>query len=161
MRIKDRPRNKWVAAVVTCLLAALAWGWLSTGCRRGPVPPQATIRGKTWFVELAITDEQQEKGLSDRTELAADAGMLFIFPDSDIRLFWMRNCYIPLDIAFIDEHRKVVGLTTMTLEADQAGRMMYSSQVPIKYALEVFGGALAAAGVQVGDEVTFRGEIPR
>ncbi len=131
------------------------------GCRRGPIPPQVTIRGKTWFVELATTAEQQEKGLSDRMELSADAGMLFVFPDSAIRLFCMKNCYIPLDIAFIDEHRKVVGVSTMAVEADLAGRMMYSSQVPIKYALEVSGGSLAAAGVQVGDEVAFRGGIPR
>jgi uncharacterized membrane protein (UPF0127 family) len=143
------------------VLAVIACVWSDVGCRRGSVPPQATIRGKTWFVELATTDEQHEKGLSDRTELAGDAGMLFIFPDSAIRLFWMKNCYIPLDIAFIDEHRKVVGMGTMAVEADFSGKMMYSSQVPIKYALEVSGGALAATGVQVGDEVTFRGDIPR
>ena len=58
-------------------------------------------------VEIAATSGQRQQGLMHRKEMDEDAGMLFLFP-SDLRGgFWMRNTYIPLDIAYIGADGKV------------------------------------------------------
>jgi len=158
---------KPLSGAFTCFL--LAWAAMTLdcpdGCRRESQmqtqSPKVTIRDKTWSVELATTPQQVEHGLAGRKELAADAGMLFIFPRPAVRDFWMQGCFIPLDLAFLDEHRRVVGIYTMAVEPDQVGRAIYRSPAPAKYALEVNAGALAAAGVKVGDVVAFGGDIPR
>src|SRR5690606_18293913 len=52
-------------------------------------------------VELALTPEEQMRGLMFREELADDGGMLFVFPDEQHRAFWMKNTLVPLDMVFI------------------------------------------------------------
>ena len=153
----DRPRV--VGAVAWVLLAAGVVG--IGGCPKAAVAPEVTIHGKSWFVDLALTPEQHYQGLSGRTDLPGNVGMLFVFPDSAIREFCMRGCFIPLDIAFLDENRRVVHTATMAVEADRVGPVVYESQLPAKYALEVAAGALGAAGVKVGDQARFKGDIPR
>ena len=44
-------------------------------------PVKVRIGNKTYNVELAITEEQQEKGLSNKESLPEDGGMLFIFEE--------------------------------------------------------------------------------
>jgi uncharacterized membrane protein (UPF0127 family) len=151
---------KPLLSAVACFLLAAAAAASAGGCQQTN-QPQVTIRDKTWSVELATTSQQRMHGLAGREALAADAGMLFIFPDSAVRYFWMQGCFIPLDVAFLDEHRRVVGFGTMAAEPNQVGRVVYTSPAPAKYALEVNAGALAAAGVKVGDVANFSGEIPR
>jgi len=128
------------------------------GCREESVP-RVTIGQTTWTVELATTSEQGMQGLAGRPRLAEGTGMLFVFPRAQVRNFWMRGCLIPLDIAFIGPDLRVVKTHTMAVEPDRAGRVIYSSEVAAQYALEVPAGSLAAAGVAIGDRVTFSGPI--
>jgi uncharacterized membrane protein (UPF0127 family) len=72
----------------------------------------------------------------------------------------MRGCYIPLDIAFIDADGYVVKTATMAVEDDLAGRIVYSSDRPAQFALEVPAGTLAAANVKPGSKVIFSPDIP-
>ena len=152
------PRALCVAACVAGVVAAAAW---AGGCRKASGPTQVSLNGKRWFVDLAVTPQQRFAGLAGRTDLPDDVGMLFIYPDSSVLEFCMRGCVIPLDIAFLDEHRRVVHTATMAVEADRVGRVVYTSQRPARYALEVAAGGLAAAGVKVGDQASFSGEVPR
>jgi len=122
--------------------------------------PTVTIRGRTWTVELALTAQQQYRGLSFRTHLAESRGMLFIFPRSAEREFCMRDCEIPLDIAFLDANRIVTTIHTMAVEADRVGSVPYRSRGEAQFALEVSAGALRRAGVRVGDRVTFSSAVP-
>ncbi len=86
--------------------------------------------------------------------------MLFVFPEPKVLSFVMRGCYIPLDIAFIDADRYVVKTTTMAVENDLAGRVVYSSDKPAQFALEAPAGTMAAANVTVGSKVIFSQDIP-
>ena len=54
------------------------------------------------IVELATTAAEQQQGLSDRTSLADDHGMLFLMGKSQIQTFWMNKMNFPLDIIFIN-----------------------------------------------------------
>ena len=52
--------------------------------------------------ELALNSEQIQTGMMFRTNLAENAGMLFVFPMPHRASFWMNNCPLPLSAAYID-----------------------------------------------------------
>jgi len=151
----DRP-CRCAGCWMTVLLAAAG------GCDRPAPPkvPEVTLGGRTWRVELAMTPAARYRGLSDREGLGADAGMLFIYPRPDVLDFCMRQCLIPLDIAFLDADGRVVKTHTMPVEPYGLEERTYGSEVPAQYALEVRAGALAAAGVKVGDQAKFSPGVP-
>ncbi len=103
-------------------------------------------------VELARTDAERERGMMHRRELAPEAGMLFLFSENEHRSFWMKNTLLPLDLLFIDDGGRVVGIIEraepLTLTPRDPG-------VPSRYVLEVNGGWAARHGVRPGDRVRF------
>jgi hypothetical protein len=135
---------------------------LAGGCHRKPPSPQVIINGRAWQVELALTPEQHAEGLAHRSSLAADSGMLFVFDQARPRQFWMRNCQIALDVAFISADRKVVSIRTMYPEPgkSEGDLATYNSGGDALYALEVAAGELDRAGVKPGQAVIFSPDIP-
>ena len=142
------------------IIGIISWNDNSPSTTTADTPPTITINSKTWTLELALTPQQTREGLSGRAYLAGDEGMLFIFPNAKIPSFWMKDCLIDLDIAFIDANLTVVSTATMPVETNYANLITYSPPVAIRYALEVAAGQLAAAGVKTGDTVIFTGKVP-
>ena len=104
------------------------------------------VGGHSIKVEVAATTELRTRGLMYRDSLGADRGMLFVYPDEQMRGFWMKNTRIPLDIAFADSAGRIVWIDQMApLDTDST-----SSRYPAKYALEMNQGWFAAHGVAVG-----------
>jgi uncharacterized membrane protein (UPF0127 family) len=67
-----------------------------------------TIHEKTYAIEIADDENERAIGLSNRQSLAENAGMLFIFEQSDQYGFWMKDTLIPLDIIWISEEKNIV-----------------------------------------------------
>ncbi len=111
-----------------------------------------TIRGIPLYVEVVQTDEERMRGLMFREQLPEDQGMLFVFEFSRIQSFWMRNTFIPLDIAFIDSEGKIVDIQQME-PIDESKN--YISAAPALYVLETNAGWFVRHGVKVGDMVKF------
>lgn len=105
-------------------------------------------------VDLEIADEPAERqmGLMFRQSLAPNAGMVFIFPTTEIHAFWMHNTYIPLDMIFIGEDFKVVGVVANAVPQTDTSR---SVGVPSKYVVEVNGGFAAQQQIETDTVVTF------
>jgi uncharacterized membrane protein (UPF0127 family) len=108
-------------------------------------------------VEVAVDAAQRAQGLMDREHLAADSGMLFIFPEpqSASNTFWMYRTRIPLDIAFINAEGVIVSVRHMQpcLSQNPWKCPTYSADVIFKAALEVNQGFFAAHAVAEGDRV--------
>jgi uncharacterized membrane protein (UPF0127 family) len=108
-------------------------------------------------VEVASTEPQRETGLMWRQEMADDHGMLFVFPSDTKTGFWMKNTYIPLDIAYVWKAGEVLAivhgkpLDTTTL--DPPG--------PYRYALEMNGGWFEGHGLGKGARVRFPQKLPQ
>ncbi len=154
-RLTKSPRPvEAIACVALLLLCPLA-------CQKpAPSGNTVTINGHSWNVELAMTNAERAQGLSGRQGLGERNGMLFVYPSPHVLQFWMKDCYFPLDIAFIGADRKIVAIETMACEPDRAGRTIYSSRVPAQWALEIGAGQFSRLGIKAGDRVEFSGGIP-
>jgi uncharacterized membrane protein (UPF0127 family) len=118
------------------------------------VTPTIELRvgGQTLMVELAFTSDQRERGLMFRSQMAANAGMLFVFPNDQNLSFWMRNTQLPLSIAFIDANQRILNIEEMQAFDDKT---FHQSRGPARYALELNKGWFAQYGVIAGDQVEF------
>jgi len=103
-------------------------------------------------VELARTDEERARGMMNRRELGPEAGMLFLFSESEQRAFWMKNTLLSLDMLFIDDGGRVVGLIERAEPLTTSPR---DPGIPSRYVLEVNGGWAARHGVRPGARVRF------
>lgn len=110
------------------------------------------IAGVPLFIETAQTDDERQRGLMFRESLPHDQGMLFVFPTAEIQSFWMRNTFIPLDIAFISSAGIIVDIQHMK-PVDES--MLYTSRAPALYALEVTAGWFTKHGIETGAGVKF------
>jgi uncharacterized membrane protein (UPF0127 family) len=158
------PKWSLVAGAVTVVLGtcisalALLFGVIQQEHVTNPnqvasVSYQSTT-GQTYVVnvELAITPEQHQRGLMNRRILDSDSGMLFVFSNTEIRTFWMKDTFIPLDMVFLDDTGKVVTIFTNTIPNQTYQR--YTSALPAKYVLETSAGWVAKTGLKVGDFLT-------
>ncbi|MBK9030549.1 MAG: DUF192 domain-containing protein [Myxococcales bacterium] len=137
----------------------------STAPPTGPAQPPPTVptaaitlagtAGTTVVhAEVVKSPGRVQKGLMYRKFLADDAGMLFLMGDVDDHHFWMHNTLIALDIMFIGEDLKVVGILENMQPLDERSRGVGA---PSLYVLEVNGGWAKAHGVAAGTQVTFDG----
>ncbi|MGZ4884009.1 MAG: DUF192 domain-containing protein [Halobacteriota archaeon] len=112
-----------------------------------------TIGGTTVYAEAANTPAEHEMGLMNRTYLNENAGMLFVFPTEQKQSFWMKNMRISLDIIFIttDKHVRDVYRSVPLCTTDPC--VLYASNAPITYVLEVNAGFSEQHGVASGDTV--------
>jgi len=109
-------------------------------------------------IELALSPKQQQQGLMFRRELAADAGMLFIYRPRQVISMWMRNTLVPLDMLFIAEDGVVVKIVERTVPLSLA---TISSDRSVRAVLELNGGTAARLDLAPGDRVLYRAFEPK
>ncbi len=133
-----------------------------------PVVPQTAwveIAGQLFELELALDPATRFRGLSGRRSVAPEGGMLFVNRQSRRLLMVMRDCPIPLDVAFLDRAGWVLAIHEMVVESPR-GRdesqaryeerlPAYDSDVPAWFAVETAAGRLRALGLKVGDRLVF------
>mgnify|MGYP003111782425 CR=1 FL=1 len=108
-----------------------------------------TIGDSQLKVEVATSDEKIKQGLMFRESLEKNTGMLFIFSESAPRSFWMKNTSLPLSIAYLDEHKKILNIEHMR-PYDLSG---IKSQGNAKYVIEANKNWFNDNNVKTGDVV--------
>ena len=95
---------------------------------------------ESFYYDVYIADDEESRatGLMNIKTLPENEGMLFIFPDSQLRSFWMKNTYLPLDIIFFDSSMKFINSHENAQPLNESLR--YNSEEPAKYALELNAG---------------------
>lgn len=103
-------------------------------------------------VELASTPEQWYRGLMHRERLGDDEGMLFVYPDSQPRRFWMKNTFIPLSVGLFDAEGRLVEILHLDppRSVAQVALPVTASRQPARYALEVRQGWFADHAIAIG-----------
>ena len=139
-----------------CLLV-VSW---QGGCKRRTVHSEASspvielvVGNHRLEAEIVYDPTRREQGMMFRKEMPADGAMLFVFPESAPRSFWMKNTYIPLSIAFLTEDGSIVNIEKMA-PLDEVSH--HRSMGPGRYALEVHQGWFEEHGVGTGAHVNFK-----
>jgi len=104
-------------------------------------------------LEIATTPEQIQTGLMHRDTLAPNQAMLFLFDNNEVRSFWMKNTYIPLDIIFISADSLVVSVNENTVPFSE---QPISSKAPAKFVLEIRAGLAKRFGIEPGIKFTWK-----
>ena len=105
---------------------------------------------KTLDIEIADDDYKTQTGLMYRQSMDEDQGMLFIFPDSQLRSFYMKNTEIALDIIYIDANKQIVSFQKDARPFDTSS---LPSGAAAKYVLEINAGLSDAWALEVGDRI--------
>lgn len=140
------------AALLALLLAATAgWGEALT-VRLTPAAGGAPL---IVHAEVVRTPEAQARGLMGRRQLAADRGMLFLFADERPRTFWMKNCFIALDMLFADRDGRVVHIEHDAPPCPDVVLQCptYPSEAPAAVVLELPAGTAATHHIDVGSRI--------
>ncbi len=106
----------------------------------------------TFDVEIADDAEEREQGLMNRTDLADNQGMLFVFPLDVYTSFWMKDTPLSLDIIFLDANKQVIMVAPSTTPGSTD---LISPEDPIRYVLEVKAGFAQKSGLKVGNVISF------
>ena len=83
----------------------------------------------------------------NKQDVSDSQGMIFVFKKPEVQSFWMKNTYIPLDIAYIDKDGKIVKTYTMRPLDTYTD---YTSVKEAQYVLEVNGGVFKKLGIEAG-----------
>lgn len=111
--------------------------------------------GAVYRVELARTPEEQAQGLMFRESLPARAGMLFLFRESGVHRFWMKNTMILLDMIWMDEKGAVLFVSAGTPPCRADPCPSYGPETPASSVLEIAGGMAKKERVEVGSVLRF------
>jgi uncharacterized membrane protein (UPF0127 family) len=110
--------------------------------------PVAQLSAGIHLIQAEVVSEPgaRTRGLMHRKSLDRSAGMLFIFDERAVHCMWMKNTYIPLSVAFIDDQGTIVNIADMEPHDETS----HCAARPVRYALEMNRGWFAARGIKPG-----------
>lgn len=121
------------------------------------------VKGEKFLMELALDEPARQRGLGGRRSLEPDRGMLFVHKRPQIQNFWMKDCFIDIDIVYVDAQGKVTATHRMKKEpprkpgesiVDYQRRLPgYSSRRSAVLALEFAPGTLDRLDIRMGEQL--------
>lgn len=114
------------------------------------------ISGREMIVELAKDSASKRRGLSYRTSLEEDQGMLFLYDEPSYQTFWMHGMRFPLDIIFIRGEEVVEVVPDVPPPGNHDLPTVITSSVRADSVLEVNAGKADALGIVEGATAILR-----
>jgi uncharacterized protein len=126
---------------------------LSSHAQTAAQPPleQVTLNAGVYRIEaeVAYSDATRQIGLMFRRQMAANHGMLFVFPHDVQECMWMKNTLLPLSVAFIDAQGVIRNIGDMVPQTETP----HCSAVPVRYALEMNRGWFSGRRIAPGERL--------
>lgn len=136
---------KFILLIVALVCIALAYNFIyeNTIEKTQTSQPIAKLHnGEVVQLRLAITPEEQRKGLSKIEGIPQNEGMLFILEEESVPNFWMKDTLFPLDILWIKDN-KIVDISENLQpqgETPTGELPLYSPDTKVDMVLEVNAG---------------------
>lgn len=150
---KSRPKNKskiiFISLIIIFCLIIISFIF-PLKKTKFPTDTGLMINNNSYYLEIASTPKQRQIGLSKRTSLCPNCGMLFIFEKEGIYPFWMKDTYVPLDIIWLDNQNKIIKIATV-LETNS--EKTYVNQQKAKYVIELNANETFKLDLKVGDTI--------
>ena len=100
--------------------------------------------------EVAANDADRQMGLMNRHNMPQQNGMLFVFEKSERFCMWMKNTFLPLSVAFLDEGGTIVNIANMAPQTEDS----HCASKPAKFALEMNLGWFEKRGIRAGAKIS-------
>jgi len=118
-------------------------------------PPQfdsinIKIKDTDYKLEIAKSISQKSTGLSNRTKLCSNCGMIFIFSQEGTLPFWMKDTLIPLDMIWLNSNGKVVDVKNVSKTNSLD---IIQNSTPAKYVIELNIGDAQKINLKTGDTI--------
>jgi len=124
-----------------------------TGCRQSS-SRQVCLGEVCLRAQLADSAPKRQQGLMFRKSLPEKEGMLFVFDQEAPHAFWMKNMYIPLDIIWISQDKRIIDIKTNNPPCQGQCENIVPCG-PARYVLEVSSGFVNRNAIKVGEQVRF------
>lgn len=144
---KDLPKNKIILILLVIILIFSALFILQKKPNY-PKEVKININNQNYFLEIASTSEQRATGLSNRDNICANCGMLFVFSRQGNQSFWMKDTRLPLDIIWLDKNFKITKIVT-ALETNS----QKTHTAKAKYAIELNANEAFKHDLKIGDTI--------
>ncbi len=110
--------------------------------------------GHIFQLEIASTPEQWVKGLMFRKFLPKNSGMLFLYPKEDYYAIWMKNCFISLDLIWLDSKGRVVYIVESAPPCREEPCTVYEPMMKAKFVIELNAGTVKKLRLKLGDRIS-------
>ncbi len=104
-------------------------------------------------MQLAVLDQEQQRGLMERGVLQPNEGMIFVNAAPSRQSFWMHDTPTPLDIGFFTPDGRLAEIYPL-LPFDE--RLVSTHSDRIQFALEMNQGWFHQHGVGLGAQIDFK-----
>ncbi|MEY2874413.1 MAG: hypothetical protein RLZZ373_1784 [Pseudomonadota bacterium] len=149
IHIKFYRLNQRIAQAALAALAVMSFGaHAQSGPQKLPTT-QLTAGMHLIRAEVADDDSERQIGLMHRPSMGTNDGMVFVFEQSGVQCFWMRNTLIPLSAAFIDDTGTIVNIEDMKPQSDDS----HCSKKPVRFVLEMNKGWFDKRGLKAGSVI--------
>lgn len=110
-------------------------------------------KGQTFQLEIASTPEQWIKGLMFRKYLPKNSGMLFLYQKEDYYAIWMKNCFIPLDIIWLDSKGRIIYFIENAPPCKEEPCRVYEPMMKARFVIELNAGTIKKLNLKTGQRV--------
>lgn len=149
----ENKKRPWVFLIMLGVFLFLATTLAPAGnddtSYMGPSYVKITVGGTDIVTEIADTDAKRARGLSGRDVLGENEGMFFIFEKLDTYGFWMKEMNFPIDIIWVGEDMRVLGITK-NISPDTYPKVFYPP-APTQFVLETPAGFVQLHNIEKGD----------
>lgn len=154
LEVERMQRSLWMGGLLALVVACTSASSAQFALRRGEVvfPDRTRVT-----VEIADTDAARQRGLMFREKLGPTEGMVFLFDEPGYHAFWMKNTLIPLDMIWLDDQQRIVGLLDWVppCKADPCPSYTAPGSPIASSVVEVQAGFIKRHAVKVGDRLEF------
>lgn len=130
---------------IIVIIPSLAWG-----------ASQVCFSSNCVTVEVVSSAAEMARGLSSRTQLKDDTGMLFVFSVEGPYRFWMKDMKFPLDIIWINDKKEIVAVAEDLTPCLPNDCPLYTAPKNARYVLEVNAGYAKKHNIRQGIKATLK-----
>jgi len=125
------------------------------------VPSGGTViaKGQQFLAEVAVTPQEQMRGLMYRQALARDRCMIFLYDEDDHHAIWMKNCLISLDVVWVKEDGTLVEIVEKApplsplFKGPDSEAPTYGGKLLSRHFVEFPVGTVRRLGLKLGDRI--------
>jgi len=141
-------RAIWILSVIVLVIGSVL---VSSRIANAPVEPVPQTAPATFMFEIRDTEAERKQGLSGRTDVPSNYGMLFVFPEKTVPGFWMKDMHVSIDMIWLSDDGTILGIEDSVSPSTYP--RTFVPPEPVRYVLETRAGEARAQGWTVGATV--------